>query len=280
MDVRTIDVAGRRLRAATSPGSPGSIPLFFFNGIGSNLEIVGGFAAEMQAFGIGVVAFDVPGTGGSTGVAAPYRFSWLADLAERVLAALGIEGPVDVAGVSWGGALAQEFTRRHPARVRRLVLAATTAGSVSVPGRLPALLKMVSPRRYIDRNFILRVGATLYGGKVRRDRKLLAEFAQVLRPARGSGYYFQLLAGIGWTSAHWLHTLRQPTLVMVGRDDPIIPAVNGRILAALIPQARLVTIDDGHLFLLTSSRECAPIIADFLTRQERPSENAAPVAAG
>ena len=38
----------------------------------------------------------------------------------------------------------------------------------------------------------------------------------------------------------------------------------GRILARLIPDARLVTIDDGHLFLVTSAAESADIIADFL----------------
>ena len=51
---------------------------------------------------------------------------------------------------------------------------------------------------------------------------------------------------------------------MAGTDDPIVPVVNGRILAKLIPDARLVTIDDGHLFLVTSPRQSADIVADFL----------------
>jgi pimeloyl-ACP methyl ester carboxylesterase len=51
---------------------------------------------------------------------------------------------------------------------------------------------------------------------------------------------------------------------MAGNDDPIVPVVNGRILARLIPHARLVTINDGHLFLLTSARESAGIISEFL----------------
>ena len=51
---------------------------------------------------------------------------------------------------------------------------------------------------------------------------------------------------------------------MAGTDDPIVPVANGRILASLIPDARLVTIDDGHLFLVTSARESAATIAEFL----------------
>jgi pimeloyl-ACP methyl ester carboxylesterase len=74
----------------------------------------------------------------------------------------------------------------------------------------------------------------------------------------------QLAAGIGWSSLPWLAFLSQPTLVMAGSDDPIVPAVNGRILAKLIPDARFVTIDDGHLFLLTSAEKSAGIISDFL----------------
>jgi pimeloyl-ACP methyl ester carboxylesterase len=79
------------------------------------------------------------------------------------------------------------------------------------------------------------------------------------------GYYLQLLAGFGWTSLPWLRLLAQPTLVMSGIDDPLVPVANGRILASLIPDARLVTIDDGHLFLVTSARESAAMVSDFLS---------------
>jgi poly(3-hydroxyoctanoate) depolymerase len=59
--------------------------------------------------------------------------------------------------------------------------------------------------------------------------------------------------------------LEQPTLVIAGTDDPIVPVANGHILAKLIPDARLVTIDDGHLFLVTGPRQSADIVADFLS---------------
>ena len=72
------------------------------------------------------------------------------------------------------------------------------------------------------------------------------------------------MAGIGWTSLHWPPFLSQPTLVMAGSDDPIVPLANGRIMAKLIPDARLATLEDGHLFLLTSARESAERITEFL----------------
>ena len=45
------------------------------------------------------------------------------------------------------------------------------------------------------------------------------------------GYYLQLLAGVGWSSLPWLRLLAQPTLVMCGADDPLVPAANAGILA-------------------------------------------------
>jgi poly(3-hydroxyalkanoate) depolymerase len=263
-----IQAGGYKLRVATSQGSPGSIPLFLFNGLGANLELLRPFADEMGKFGVGIVTFDAPGIGGSSPPTVPYRLSGLSGVANEVLIRLGITGQVDLLGVSWGGGFAQAFTHRYPRRVRRLVLAATTAGAVAAPGRFSALTKLLSPRRYDDRAHMARIGGELYGGKVRSHPELLEHYGKLLWPPKGVGYRFQILSGMGWTSVHWLHLLRQPTLVMMGTDDPLIPVVNGQLLAALIPKARLVTIPDGHLFLVTSVRECVPIIHDFLAERE------------
>ena len=40
--------------------------------------------------------------------------------------------------------------------------------------------------------------------------------------------------------------IRQPTLILAGDDDPIVPLVNARIMATLIPDARLHVYHDGH----------------------------------
>jgi pimeloyl-ACP methyl ester carboxylesterase len=80
-----------------------------------------------------------------------------------------------------------------------------------------------------------------------------------------AGYLSQLFAIAGWTSLPWLSRLRQPTLVVAGDDDPIVPLVNGRMLARLIPDARLhVVPGGGHLFLLERPREMAALITEFL----------------
>jgi pimeloyl-ACP methyl ester carboxylesterase len=64
----------------------------------------------------------------------------------------------------------------------------------------------------------------------------------------------------------WLRTLRQPTLVLAGDDDPIVPLINGRILAWCIPDARLhVVRNGGHLFLLENPAAIAALVSDFLS---------------
>jgi pimeloyl-ACP methyl ester carboxylesterase len=78
------------------------------------------------------------------------------------------------------------------------------------------------------------------------------------------GYLLQLLAGVGWTSLAALPFVRQPTLILAGSDDPIIPLVNARIMAVLLPDATLHVYDDGHLGLLTQANELAPVVTDFL----------------
>jgi poly(3-hydroxyalkanoate) depolymerase len=256
------DVGGQVLRVGVRRGGTAQPALLLFNGIGANIELAAPFIEALN--GRTAIVFDVPGVGGSPAPALPYRPWTLARLSARLLDQLGHD-QVDVLGVSWGGAPAQQFAFQYPARSRRLVLAATSPGHLMVPGKPSVLLKMASPRRYRDAAYMQRIAGDIYGGAIRHTPELLRRHFQHVRWSSDAGYYLQLLALAGWSSLPWLPLLRQPTLVMAGRDDPLVPVINGRILASLIRDARLVTIDDGHLFLLTSAAECGAIVADFLS---------------
>jgi poly(3-hydroxyalkanoate) depolymerase len=265
MEIQMIDLDGQIVRAGIRHGSDASPPLVIFNGIGANLELVEPFVEALED--VSVIIFDIPGVGGSPAPLAPYRFSTLSVLTDKLLRRLGHDGPVDVLGVSWGGALAQQFARQYPDRCRRLILAATSPGVLMMPAKLSVLSKLIGPRRYTDPSYLQRVGPEIYGGAYRRDPGLLREHSRHIQPPRGRGYLYQLTAAWGWTSLHWLCTLRQPTLVMHGNDDPIVPLSNAKILAARIRNAVLYVIDDGHLFLITRAKDVAPVVRKFL-RQE------------
>ncbi|HYP82859.1 poly(3-hydroxyalkanoate) depolymerase [Variovorax sp.] len=272
LHVGTIDIDGQALRVGirprdrAAPADAGRRPLLLFNGIGANLELCGPLMACLA--GRETIAFDVPGTGQSPAPGRPYRLFWLAQLARRLLDRLGVE-QVDVLGISWGGALAQQFALQYGRRVGRLVLAATsTGGATMVPPRPSVLMKLASPRRLLDKGYLSRIAPEIYGGRMRSDPQALRLLGELASGGDPAGYRYQLLAMVGWTSLPWLWRLRQPVLVMAGSDDPLVPLVNARMLAALLPRARLCVVDDGHLFLLTRAREVAPLISSFLDQAE------------
>jgi poly(3-hydroxyalkanoate) depolymerase len=261
MNARIVRVLDQDLWVVTKPGRKDRPPLLLFNGIGANAELA---EPLMRAMGdIEAVIFDVPGVGGSPLPKLPYRASTVARWAAELTRQLGYE-KVDVAGVSWGGAIAQEFAHRNRAICRRLILAATSPGALMVPGKLSVLSKMASPRRYMDPGYLRSIAAEVYGGNFRLDPSFVNAHAENMKGASNLGYLYQLLAVVGWTSVFWLHTLKQPALVVMGNDDPIVPLVNGRILARMIPDARLEIMNCGHLFAVTMPHETAAIFRHFL----------------
>ncbi len=73
----------------------------------------------------------------------------------------------------------------------------------------------------------------------------------------------------------FLPWLRQPTLIVSGDDDPIIPLVNARIMHRLIPDSRLHVFHGGHLGLVTEAGQLAPVVAGFLRQPGWPALAAA-----
>ena len=268
LHIGTITIDGQRLRVGIRPGTPGAVPRLLFNGIGANLELAGLLISHLD--GVETVIFDVPGAGKSPATKFPYCLAWLARLSRKLMKTLGYTGQMDVMGVSWGGGLAQQFAIQYPRTVRRLVLAATSMGGPTmVPGRPSVLLKMINPRRYLDKGYMQSIAPDLYGGDLRRDAQAVKLFTQHAKGGDPTGYKYQLLAMAGWTSLPWLWRIKQPTLVLAGSDDPLVPLINARLHAWLLPNAQLHVFDDGHLFMLTQARETATLISGFLA-QERP----------
>jgi len=262
-EARTITVRGQRLRVAIRSGNGTRTPLLLVNGIGVNLEVLQPFVDALDP-AIEVIRFDVPGTGGSPAPRIPYRFSMHALLVTNMLDQLGYQ-QVDVLGVSWGGALAQQFAFQYPVRCRRLILVSTGTGALMVPGNPSALARIATPRRYQDPAYMAQIAGEIYGGKVRTHPEYAHEFARTAHLGSVLGYFYQMLGGMGWTSIPWLRTLRQPTLILHGDDDPLVPLVNAKIMQRLIPHAKLYIFHDGHLGLGTSAGELAQVVDQFLT---------------
>ncbi|MCR2834645.1 alpha/beta fold hydrolase [Parerythrobacter lacustris] len=247
-------------------------PILFFNGIGANIEAVAPLANAFDDRGF--IMFDMPGIGGSPDPLVPYNTMTMAWTATQVLDRFGLD-VVDVMGISWGGGMAQHFAIQHPGRTRRLVLIATSAGMLMMPGSPKALTKMANPRRYIDPDFMLKNFETLYGEGLGKGPGKQGHMSR-LTPPSPRGYLYQLLAMLGWTSAPALPFLRKPTLILMGDDDQIVPLINGKFLASLIPGSRLAVMEGGgHLFLLSHKDQSIAEIRAHLDPPDLPEQQEA-----
>jgi poly(3-hydroxyalkanoate) depolymerase len=256
-----LPVLGQQIRVNVRPGS--GVPLVLCNGIGASLEVFDPFVEQLDP-DTPVVRFDVPGTGGSPDSPLPYGFPYLAAVLEVLLRKIGIVGQVDVLGLSWGGALAQQFAFQNPRRCRRLILVSTGTGAIMVPGGPAILAKMVTPRRFLDHDYAASIAGDIYGGTVRNDPSIIKRlFDRQLMAGSRVGYLHQLLAGAVWTSLFALPLVRQRTLMLAGLDDPIIPVANAKIMARLLPHATVYTHAGGHVDLITNAAELAPVIESF-----------------
>jgi poly(3-hydroxyalkanoate) depolymerase len=261
--MRIVSVGGRTLRVSVRAGAPEWPPLLLCNGIAASLELLQPFADALDPRRP-VIRFDMPGVGGSPAPIIPYHLHTLPGLLAGLLDRLGYQ-QADVLGISWGGGLAQQFALSRPDRVRHLVLVATAPGVLMVPANPRILLRMLTPRRHRDPGYAARIAGELYGGSARENPLVARDLLHAttrLGPARG--YYYQLIAGVGWTSLPWLPKLRPPTLILAGDDDPIIPLVNARIMHRLIPRSKLHVYHGGHLELAADAERLAATVEAFL----------------
>ena len=245
-------------------------PLLLLNGLGGLIRTFDSLREELGDFM--TITLDVPGVGKSQMPRWPMRLPRHADLIAEMLKDLGIE-QVDVFGVSWGGALAQEFALRHPNRVRRLILAATSAGPVV----------LMKPADIMD-FFGNSKGAKLSKKEASRNSiQTLLRFGVVkgMLSVNPRTYYYQLAALVGWTSLLRLSRLRQRTLILTGNRDTLVQMYNAHILRRSIRRAEVhVLTGEGHFFVVTSAKRSAEQIREFLCQQHDDEELAPMIASG
>ena len=255
-----LEVDGHRVAVDLQEGRT---HLLLLNGIGGGRTLWEPLRAALPP-DVGTIAYDAPGCGASPPARVPLSIPAQARIAAGVLAWAGV-GPVDVLGFSFGGMVAQQLARDAPAAVRRLVLVATGPGVGSVPGTPLAYVLLTFPHM-ASGPWLRGAAPFLFGGRMARDPHELDQHARrYAQPVDVPSYLGQLQAATAWSSLPWLREVRQPVLLIAGDEDPLVPACNAGLLAALLPRARAhVVRGGGHLLLLDSARDVAPLITRFL----------------
>ena len=191
--------------------------------------------------------------------------AWVAQLV-GLLDALDIP-KVSVVGNSFGGAIALAFALRHPQRVSRLVLMGAaglsfplTEGLDKVWGYQPSLQAMRELMQVFayDHSIITDDLVRMrYEASIRDD--VQSRFAQLFPAPRQQG--IEMLA----VDEQALRQLPQPTLIIHGRDDQVIPLEASERLIRLIPHAQLHVFGEcGHWVQIEKASDFTRLLIDFL----------------
>jgi 3-oxoadipate enol-lactonase len=242
-------------------------PLLFCNGSGSTLAtsslLIAPFAARFD-----VVAHDQRGLGRTEIPPAPYSMADYAADAIGLLDAIGWNR-CRVAGISFGGMVAQEIAATWPERVERLALLCTSPGgpeASSYPlqdlAALPPVERAAVGLRILDTRFTPEYLAGHPNDQGLVDlvagRALGEKSAEVQR-----GEAAQIDARSRHDVFDRLPRITAPTFIASGRFDGIAPVPNGEAIASQIPGSELHVYEGGHLFVAQDPK-AFPEILNFL----------------
>lgn len=214
------------------------------------------------------IAYDLRGSGRSGKPAGPYSVGQMAEDLAALLDALGV-GRAHLLGVSFGGFVAQEFALRWPARVGKLVLAATSAGGAShVPMTAETLGRFLDasgePRELVRRRLALAYSESF----LRTDDIEHLIDLRLREPQPAHAFAAQAAAGAAFDRSSDVARIEAPTLVLAAEGDLLVPVENARRLAAAIQGARLrIWPGLGHQFLVEASAEFNREVITFLQEE-------------
>jgi pimeloyl-ACP methyl ester carboxylesterase len=215
-----------------------------------------------------VVAFDNRGAGRSDQPDEDYSMALFADDTAALMQALGLTS-AHVLGISMGGYIAQELAIKYPERVRRLILGCTGPGG-------PQALHMSSERmakfmanQGLTPVEILRKDLDIYFSEkfIREEPARIEKFVEIsmrwYQPP--APFLRQFTACRQHDTFDRLHRITQPTLILTGDDDPLVPPGNSLLLKERVPQARLEFFPTGrHCFFMEFAPQFNQRTIDFL----------------
>ncbi|WP_456823752.1 alpha/beta fold hydrolase [Cellulomonas sp. P5_E12] len=256
-------------RLGTTTGTP-VVFLQHFRGNIDNWDpqLIDAIAAERD-----VILFDNAGIGGTDGTT-PNTVGAMAEDAVAFIDALGLTG-IDLFGYSLGGFVAQEIALSRPALVNRLILAGTgpkgapgmerwsedvvNAVVVDETGPAGVLYVFYAPTETSQAAGRASLGR-IYGWQDGRDEQPSLE-------AKNAQYSAVLDWGMqDWAAVQRLRSITQPTLILQGDDDIMIPTKASHTMAGLIPNARIrIFPNASHGSIFQYADEAAAETIAFLT---------------
>ncbi len=244
-------------------------PLVLIQGLGGHSAHWGEpFLCELER-DFELVLFDNRGAGQSSSSNDDYTIADLAGDTLGLLDGLDVER-AHVLGISMGGMVAQELAVRAPDRVRTLTLGGTTPGGTQAKATATEVVQEITAAVLSgDRERMLRTGYEIVvSAQFAADPANYAQFEAVARrhPADITVLMSQYAAINGHDAYARLRGLQLPTLVIHGTADRMLEAINGELIASLVPGARLELLEGvGHLFFVEEPERSAGLIREHAT---------------
>jgi 3-oxoadipate enol-lactonase len=225
-------------------------PLLFISGLSGSTHSWGGqipfFAKHYRC-----MVFDNRGAGLSGKPQGPYTMAKMAEDALRLLDGLGVEKTL-VFSLSMGGMIALELARIASARLGAMLLGCTHAGGTSRISPSPDAVSLLMNNEGLSREEILRKDSPLFFSERFRTQspEVLQEYyrMQLLAPLQPEYAFEAQLSAIHlFDCTDALAKISNPTLVVTGTEDVLIPPANSIYLAEHLPTAELIQIPGaGH----------------------------------
>ncbi len=255
----------------------GDIELYYERaGSGEPLLLIQGMSGTHVAWGesfrsaleadFDCIVFDNRGVGLSGDVTEPFTIAEMAADAAGLLDVLEIES-AHVLGISMGGMIAQELALAQPQRLRSLALGCTYCGGpgsqLMDPADFQSLAEAMASGNQ-DRVFRAMYELNLSPG-FRAEESRFSEFVAMAEavPVPRRTVELQLQAILAHDTSARLPGLSLPTLVIHGTLDRVLGYPNGPLIASLVPDSRLETLEDvGHMFWWEQPARAAELVRD------------------
>jgi pimeloyl-ACP methyl ester carboxylesterase len=213
-----------------------------------------------------VIVYDHRDCGHSTKTGQPFTIADLAGDAAGMLDALELES-AHVMGISMGGMIAQELVLAHPEKVRALTLGCTYCGGEGSKLASDATMRRLAQAMASgDREHAIRAAWEVnVSPSFAANEDIYATFL-----ARGLRYGVplpvileQMRAITEHDTSKRLPDIAAPTLIIHGTVDQLLPVENGRMIAGLVPGARLEIFEGiGHMFFLERPEATAELVRE------------------
>jgi len=281
-EARTLDAAARAALGGSYVALPSGVTHYELSGSVDGPMVVlihGGtiplftWDAQMTALrdaGFSVLRYDHFGRGYSDRPKVTYDRAVYRKQLEDLLAALDIEGPVNLVGVSFGAAIAATFAKAHPERVAKLVLIAPVVDYAEGKA-LFGLAKVPLLSEWYARVFSVRATVARANGFFQASGADPSYAQRFEEQTRFEGYEQALLSMSrtdALTSYHdtYASLADQPTLLLWGSEDSEIPREHMEFLQQNLRDVSFVELEGaGHGVTIQRKEEVNRRLTDFLS---------------